>query len=422
MTGTPEEPPALSSLSVRPGAASDLKEPNVTSGHDRKRIRIAYPLSSLRVGGAELRALSLVERLPRDRFDVHFISLLGAGPLDERGYAAGAHVHYVGDGALSASSLPVRAVGRAAKLARYASLARRLRFDIIDAWLYPTDVFVAMGRQATRTPIVITGRADLLPRRAFGPSSGRIDRMVNRRVDAIVANSDAVAAANMGQHGVEPAKLHVIRNGVEPSARISDAERRRLRAELGATDDSVLVGSVGMLRDVKRHSLLIDAFASVAPTRSDVRLAIIGEGPMRAELERQIEQLGLSSQVVLHGVVIDVRPMFDAFDVVALSSRSEGMPNVLLEAAAAGKPIVTTAAGGAVEVVRDGVTGMVVPVEDQVALSSALAQIISDPELRERFGSAAGQHVAAVFGMERFVKEWCDLYEGLAVAKGLVSA
>jgi glycosyltransferase involved in cell wall biosynthesis len=394
--------------------------PGAPAGSVHRVLRIAYPLAGLRIGGAEMRVLSLVERLPRDRFEVHFLSLIGEGLLDERGRAAGAHIHHLGTGPLVGSPLPVRAVGRLGKLARYARMARTSQYDIIDAWLYPTDVFAALGRFVTRTPIVLSGRADLLPRQAFGLLSPAFDRITNRLVDAIVANSDAVAAANLGRAGVDASRLRVIHNGVEPVDPISQAERRRLRQELGADDADLLIGSVGRLSDVKRHTLLIDAFSDLVRTHSDVRLAIIGEGPARRALEQQVERLGLGSKLRLPGAITNIRPLFDAFDVVALSSSSEGMPNALLEAAAASRPIVTTAAGGAVEIVLDGKTGLVVPIEDRAALAGALQRVLSDEELRGRLGSAARAHVTRDFGIERFAREWIALYEELAVAKGLI--
>jgi glycosyltransferase involved in cell wall biosynthesis len=404
--------------STAPPGAPPAGTPAADGG--RRVLHIAYPFAGLRIGGAEMRVLSLVERLPRDRFEVHFLSLIGEGPLDERGRAAGARIHHLGDRALGETPLPMRALGRLGKLARYARLARQARFDIIDAWLYPTDVFAALGRILTRTPIVMAGRADLLPRQAFGPFSPAVDHVVNRLVDAIVANSEAVAAANLGRPGVDAARLRIVRNGVELVDPVSEPERRRLRRELGAGEGELLIGSVGRLSEVKRHGLLLDAFADLARQRTDVRLAIVGDGPDRSDLERHVERLGLGSLVRLPGAIRDIRPVFEAFDVVALSSISEGMPNALLEAAAASRAIVTTAAGGAVEVVLDGQTGLVVPVEDRVALASALERLLSDEALRGRLGTAGRAHVVSRFGMDRFVREWIALYEELAVAKGLL--
>jgi glycosyltransferase involved in cell wall biosynthesis len=390
------------------------------SGLERRPLRIAFILNQLSTAGTELRALRLVEHLPRDRFEFEIIASSGAGRMDPQARDAGARVRYVGSRPLVDASLPTRVGGRLAKLVRYIGLARAARYDIVNAWLYPADVIEVFGRFVTGTPVIIAGRFNQHPREAFGPLSARVDAIVNARVDAIVANSEVVASQQRGQIGVSEDRLHVIRNGVELSAPLPPDERRRVRSDLGAGDDDFLIGSVGNLREVKRQSLLIDSFADLAQTWPQVRLAIIGEGPMRASLERQVQRLGLGARVRLPGDASDVGPLFAAFDVVALSSRSEGLPNALLEAAAAGRPIVTTAAGGAIEAVVDGVTGLVVPVEDRVALSSALARLISDPQLRQRYGSAAQEHVKSQFGMDRFVTEWGALFERLAVAKGLI--
>jgi glycosyltransferase involved in cell wall biosynthesis len=199
----------------------------------------------------------------------------------------------------------------------------------------------------------------------------------------------------------------------------SESERRRLRGTLGAVDGEVLIGCVGNYREVKRHELLIDAFAALARDRRDLRLVLVGEGPMRSHIEQQVERLGLVDRIRIHGAESDVRPLYGAFDLVVQASRSEGMPNVLLEAAAAGRPIVATAAGGSTEIVLDGETGLLVPVEDLDALTAAMRRATEDADLRSRLAAAARQHVAEVFGMDRFVRDWIDLYEGLAVSKHL---
>ncbi len=140
---------------------------------------------------------------------------------------------------------------------------------------------------------------------------------------------------------------------------------------------------------------------------------------MRPNLEAQIARLGLATRVRLHGVELDPRPLYGAFDVVAQASMSEGLPNVMLEAAAAARPIVATDAGGTREIVIDGETGLLVATEDPAGLAAALLRVIEDPDLRARIGPAARAHVQRTFGMARYVREWGDLYDELAEAKGV---
>ena len=390
------------------------------SRHGQGPLRVAFPFSQLQIGGAELRAVRLAERLPHDRFAPTFISSSGEGALDRQARDAGARVVYAGSRPLAGLPLAVKSIGRLRKLAKSVAHIRASRYDIVNAWLYPADVLAIFERPMTGVPIIVAGRFDQLPRDAFGPLSSAIDAIVNPRVDAIVTNSEVVAEQERGRTGIDPGKLHVIRNGVEIHEPLPADERRRARSELGASEGDLIVGAVGMLREIKRHDLLIDAFADVSRTRPELHLVIVGEGPMRQPLMQQVKRLGLESRVLLPGAIADIRPMLEAFDVVAMSSSGEGLPNALLEAAAAKKPIVTTAAGGAVEIVDDGVNGLVVPVGDRVALSEALACLVGDEQLRRQYGAAGRQRVQTLFGMDRFAREWAALYEQLAVAKGLL--
>jgi glycosyltransferase involved in cell wall biosynthesis len=302
---------------------------------------------------------------------------------------------------------------------RYARATRRGGYDIIDAWLYPADALAALMRLMTRTPVVISGRRNTQPHDRFGPLAGLADRLVDRLTDAVVANSSAAGEFAVRSHHVDPSKLRVIRNGVEPIRPLSTTERSAWRRKMGAGDEEFVIGCVGNYRAIKRQALLIDAFAALARDYSELRLVLVGEGQMRPILERQIEGLGLGRRVRLHGTEVDPRPMYGAFDVVVQSSMSEGLPNVLLEAASAGRPIVATAAGGSSEIVIHGETGLLVPIEDADALIGALRRVIEDSNLRRRLGSAARVHVDATFGMARFVREFADLYEELADSKGV---
>ena len=243
--------------------------------------------------------------------------------------------------------------------------------------------------------------------------------MLNRLTDAVVANSDAAASFAIDHQAADPRKVRVIRNGVEPVEPIDEEERAALRARLGAAAGDLLMGCVANYRDVKRHALLIEAFAEVARERPRLRLALVGDGPMRPEIERQLRDLGLTGRVHLHGRALDARHLVAAFDVAVQASRTEGLPNALLEAASAGRPIVATAAGGSGEIVLDGETGLLVPVEDRTRLSRRWRASWTTRSCGCGWGKPHDSTSRSQFGMDRFVREWVALYEGLAVAKGL---
>ena len=381
------------------------------------RLRLAYLPASLRPGGAERQMLALAERLPRDRFDVDFLAIVGRGPYDDRAEAAGSRVRALGSPARLEDGLASKGVKRASKILNYVSFVRKARYDVVDAWLYPADVMAALARPLTRTPVVMAGRRNVDPRNQFGIAEGVIGAATNRLIDVVVANSAAAAAVAVETQGVDPAKIRIIRNGVIVGELSSSAERSLRRQQLGVAGDDIVVGCVANYREVKGLDRLIEVAAALIRDGLPIRLELIGDGDLRPQLERQIHAAGLEHRICLHGSVLDVEPLYAAFDVVVQGSVREGLPTVLLEAGAAARAIVATSAGGSSEIVIDGQTGLLVPVDDSDAMAVALLRVATDSALRERLGRAARDHVATTFGMDRFVVEFAELYESLVASK-----
>jgi glycosyltransferase involved in cell wall biosynthesis len=385
-------------------------------------LHIAYLPPTLRPAGAERQMLALAEGLPRDRFRVDFLAMSGAGPYDERALAAGAGVRFLGSPPRVGASTLERLVGRGIKSARYTYVSRAGHYDIVDAWLYPVDVMAVLARSITRTPVVVTGRYNLRDfSKPMTPLERRLNALANRMVDAVVANSEAVAVDTRLHETIDPAKLRVIRNGVEPIELLPEPETKSRRHALGVADDDVLIGCVANYQPVKRHDLLIDAFASMRREGYKVRLVMVGEGPLRGELQGRIDSYGLQGYAHLYGSVPDPRPLLGMFDLVVQTSRSEGLPNALLEAAAAARPIIATAAGGSGEIVIDGETGLLVSTNDIDAITAAMRRLVLDPDLRMRLGVAARERTKTVFTMSQFVGGYAALYEELAEAKHVLA-
>jgi glycosyltransferase involved in cell wall biosynthesis len=306
---------------------------------------------------------------------------------------------------------------------RFIRVVRRRRYDIVDGWLFDGYTIAALTRPWSRVPVVVAGRRSLsrYKRRSHGPLRRLADRLARRWTDAIVANSEAVARDVVAVEGVEPDRVLVIRNGVEPAVPLGPDERAARRAawRVGPEAPPVVLGCIGAFRDVKGHDVLLDAVAALpAAGRDGWRLVLIGDGERHAAIERRIAELGLGGSVVLAGQLDDARTVIGALDVVVQASREEGLPNALLEGAAAGVAIVATAAGGTDEIVLDDVTGLLVPVDAPTALAAALARVIDDPALRTRLGEAAARHVAEAFAMDRMVDAFAALYGDLVAEAG----
>jgi glycosyltransferase involved in cell wall biosynthesis len=379
------------------------------------QVRLAYLIGRLAPAGAELQMISLIRHLTQDGFDVDVLLRAGSGPLDADARAAGARLRRTGLASPPGTSPSAAYARRLSRPLRFA-LATRGRYDIVDAWLYPADVEAALSRPLTRVPVIMSARLGRSPRDRFGPASGVIDALVNRMTDLVVANA-RITADDAIRGGVPRHKVRVIRGGVRLPPSFSAAERRRQRSTLGARDEHFLIGSVGNFRPMKRQDLLLDAFAQLLPDQPQLRLVLVGDGDLRPRLERRIEALGLRGHVHLTGSVADIAPVYDAMDLFVQASNSEGLPNVLLEASAAGLPIVATAAGGSGELVQDDMTGLLVPVDDLDRLARAIRLAVADADLRRRLGAAAREAVERDYGMDRFFGEYAQVYREQLEAK-----
>ena len=217
--------------------------------------------------------------------------------------------------------------------------------------------------------------------------------------------------------GIPPSKVTCIANGIDlvkfSRARIGFEPRKRLGDF--APPGTVLIANVARLDKVKDHEGLIFAFKllreQAGQKNASVRLIIAGEGPQREELERQIVRLGLTESVRLLGNRDDVAQLLAECDVFALSSIAEGMPLTLLEAMAAGLPVVATDVGGVASVVEAGVTGTLVPAGDPHALAEALSAYAADENLRRQHGKAGCARVAAQFSLSTMVSAYIALYD-----------
>jgi glycosyltransferase involved in cell wall biosynthesis len=171
---------------------------------------------------------------------------------------------------------------------------------------------------------------------------------------------------------------------------------------------------VGRLSIDKDTETLLDAFAAIAPAQAEVDLLVIGDGPERSALVRRAAALGIGERVRVLGHRGDTAELYAAMDVFVLSSRTEGMPNTLLEAMAMGRPCVVTPVGGVAEIARDGVEALHVPPGDRAAMAVGLARVLEDAQLRESLGHAARVRVEGAFSFARRVRRMEDIYERLA--------
>ena len=214
-------------------------------------------------------------------------------------------------------------------------------------------------------------------------------------------------------HGIVPkAKAAVVMNGIplHRYAQVSPSTRAAARTALSLPGDAFVIGSVGRLVGVKNHRLLLDAAAPICLEHPHVNIVLAGDGDLRETLIEQAQALGISDAVHLVGERSDIPQLLPAFDVFAMPSRSEGHSISLLEASAAGLPVIATEVGGNPEIVQQGLTGLLVPSEDITALQTALTQLFLDEPGRLAFGKQARLWAERTISVDAMTASYERLY------------
>lgn len=348
-------------------------------------LRIVLAIGSLQVGGTESQLVKLAGGLAARGHDVHVVALRCGGPYERELRALGVPTRVFGYGGLRlrdpgggrSARILVRELGQLCGLWRH---LRALRPDVCHGFLFTCYTHVLPIAWLAGVPARVNGRRGAPPPTPTGVLRTLLDLAARHSSNLYVTNSRALRARLAGEEKVSPGRIEVIANGVALPEETADPARCPARGI-----------AVANLIAYKGHADLIEALALLdAPPY----LCLVGEGPERERLAALVRERRLGHVVTLAGAVPDARALLAAFQFAVLPSHQEGLPNAVLEAMAAGLPVVATAVGGVPEVVADGETGLLVPPRDPPALAKAIERLTTDPELRAAMG-AAGRRAAA---------------------------
>jgi glycosyltransferase involved in cell wall biosynthesis len=239
-------------------------------------------------------------------------------------------------------------------------------------------------------------------------------RIASLYTDQIVVVSESLRNYLASGCGIPTARVLTISNGVdlaayEPTANqaaVLDAALERSRE----WKDDMIIGHVARLSPVKNQQLLIEAFGTVAARRDDVRLVIVGDGPLRGVLMRQVEELGLTDRVNFVGATADVQSWLALFDLFVLSSDQEGTSMSILEALATGVCVAATAVGGTPALLDGGRAGLLVPPRNPALLAEAMLSLLADPARRQALAAAGQRHVASAFSHATMLNRYEAIY------------
>jgi glycosyltransferase involved in cell wall biosynthesis len=369
--------------------------------------RILLLSTSLGMGGADRQILYLLRALLTRGYEARLVAMT---PLKEMGLLA------VSEG-LPITSLDMRkgpADWHAVR--RLVALLKEWRPHLLTTFIYHANILGRVAGRWADVPLIVTS---IRSERNGSAARDRLMRLTNWMDQCCTTNSQEVAQSLWKRGLLQMSKVRVIPNGVDIAAVSAPAEdRARIRAELGAAEPDFVWLAVGRLAPQKDYPTLLEAFPPLAS--AGARLLIAGRGELEEALQRRASELGIASRVTFLGVRHDIAALLAAADGFVLSSAWEGMPNVVMEALAAGTPVVATLVGGVSELVKDDSSGLLVPAGNPPALSRAMERLMSLPsEERRDMGLRGRAHVTAHYSLEAMAERWMALYEELLKGKAL---
>lgn len=320
--------------------------------------------------------------------------------------------------AATADLLDASSVGRLSPRAvgRVADFVRTGEFDLVQANGSDTLKYTALARRlrAGRWPLVYRN-ISLASYWLRYPGQRAWGRWLLRAVDHVAAVSEQSREDFRRTYAVPESRISTLPIGVHiPERPHREEARRRLLELAGVPADAEILAHIGSFSPEKNHLWLLESFVEIRRERPAVHLLLFGDGPLLPTVRAAVAEHGLEPSVHLLGRHADVSELVAGAELLVLPSRIEGIPGVILEAAAQGVPAVATAVGAMHEAVRDGETGVLVPLDDRPAFVGAVSGLLADPRRRRQMGVAARAYVTESFGMERVVDAFERLYEQLA--------
>ncbi len=370
-------------------------------------IRVLHLRDTDRICGPGKTILETAAHIDRDRFDLRIGLFLDSKEKDNLYYREAVRRGF--------AVVPLKSPwpydpSLVARIVRY---VEDNRIHIIHSHEYKSDLLTYMATWMTPV-IAVTTQHGWIRNTVKSKLVIALQRMVLQAFDCVLAVSEKMRR-DLVSIGVPPRRIELIYNAIVAEKYVPDPSRGdSLKRSLGLPPDSVLIGNIGRLSAEKGQGDFITAAKILAARRGDLHFVFAGDGPDRQRLERQVSEAGLDGRVFFLGNVQDMLPVYDGLDIVALTSYTEGFPNVVLESMCMEKPVLATMVGGTGEIVQHKETGILVECGRPDLVADGILFLLEHPDIRDRMVDRAKQVVSRDFAFQSRTSKVEDLYLRLA--------
>lgn len=381
-----------------------------------RKIRLARVITRLNIGGPATHVVQLATKLPESEFETLLIT-------GREGQHEASMVYLARRAGLSPLVIPELSPDIGLRdgiaLVRLVQEFRHWHPDIVHTHTAKAGTLGRLAARLAGVPAVVHTFHGHVLRGYFPRPLEELFRTIERGMalltDRIVTLSPSLRADLIEMRIAPSSKIEVIPLGIDFSGLVGPGgPRGYLRQELAIENLHPIIGTVGRLVSIKNQALFLRAARSMVDSGSQANFVIVGDGELRPSLESQARDLDLAGRVHFLGWREEMSPIYKGLDIFALTSNNEGTPLSLLEAMAAGLPVVATSVGGVPDVVTDGVNGLLVPPGDGEAMTESWRRILRDPARSQRMGERARQDVIGRFGLERMLEKMRALYKSIA--------
>jgi glycosyltransferase involved in cell wall biosynthesis len=366
--------------------------------------RILYIHHTFRDQSPQSLLLEVAKRLNRKKYEIFACCLSEGGPYKKK----------LEDIGVKVANFRMKSVFDFWVIFKIIKFIKINKIDIVSTALFPADVYGRISAKLAGVPIILSTRhrfEDSKQEKNYRLLSW-LDTLTMAFSTKIIAVSKTVRDYIIQWHRINPTKVVTLYNGIDTNKYKADNNGNDLLNKFNLDKNRLTIGFIGRLVEVKGLDYLLDAAAEIIKKKKkEVQFLIVGDGPLKGMLQNKTNDLGISKYIIFTGFRQNIHEILNIIDILVISSLSEALPTIILEAMASGKPVVATNVGGVPEVVVNGETGILVPPRDPDSLTEAFLELLESPEKRFMMGEKGRQRVTKQFSIEKMIRDYEEFYD-----------